>query len=147
MTDILRFRNARASDLPFVYSTWLREARAADGSPLPDDLWFDAHRALINRILSDPRVCLTVAHPADDPDMILGYIVAERGELLAWIHVKERFRRQGIARRLLELVDVASAPAGWTTPLGRERLRNPRRPRKVRSRWKPTLEYQSTASA
>lgn len=131
----LLVRKGRLTDLPFVYANWLRELRHADNSPLADDLFFGAHRAHLNRVLSDPKVVLLVACPSDDEDQILGFVVAEPEEILHWIQIKPRFREKyGLCRTLLEAAKVTDAPASWTTR-DSARLRNPRRSRQQRKRY------------
>lgn len=132
---VVRIRHAGPRDLAFIYASWLRDARAADPGSLPDDLWFPAHRELINRILANPAVVALIAAPVDAPDQILGFIVAEPKETLLWVHVKEKFRTQGIARRLLQESESLTSPAAWWTPLSSDRLRNPRRTRQLRKSY------------
>lgn len=142
----VEFRPAGSTDLAYLYTWWLRDARAADGSPLPDDLWFPAARELINRILSDPKVLALVAHPSDNRDEILGFVVAEPHEVLHWVHVRRGpLRGRGLARLLLEAAGATDAEAGWVTPLGRTHLRNRPRPRNQRRRY--GLSSTSTAKS
>lgn len=119
-------RQFAPGDTAYVFSTWLRDLRDADASGLPDDLWFPAHRALIERFLADAETEMLVASAADQPDEILGYIVARPEELL-WLHVRKGFlREQGLASQLLSSLARPlpdPAPVRWTTPLARTRLR------------------------
>jgi hypothetical protein len=71
----------------------------------------------------------------DDHREILAYIVARPKETLEWLFVRKGpLRGKGLAKRLLTAASVEDAPAAWTTPLGRQRLRNPWRGRKLRRR-------------
>jgi GNAT superfamily N-acetyltransferase len=120
-------------DLPYVYSTWLRDLRDADGGPLPDDLFFMAHRGFIDQLLADESVVALVACAAEAPDEILGYCVAEPGETLLWVQVKKPLRGRGLAKRLLVEAKVPpGTAAAWSTPLSRDHLQNPPRGRRVR---------------
>jgi GNAT superfamily N-acetyltransferase len=131
--DPVKLRQVVPGDLPYIYSTWLRDLRDADGGPLPDDLFFAAHRGFIDQLLADPRVTALVACAADAPSEILGYVVAEPGEVLLWVQVKKPLRGQGLAKRLLEAAKAPpGTPAAWSTPLSRDRLQNPPRGRRVR---------------
>jgi hypothetical protein len=135
MTDPVIIRALVPGDLPYVFSTWLRDLRDADPSGLPDDLWFPPHRAFIERRLADRRVVALVAAAADAPTEILGYIVAEPGEVLEWIHVRKQLRTKGLAKRLLDEAKVPpQTPARWSTPSARSRLQNPCRSRQLRRR-------------
>lgn len=131
--DPIVIRNVVAGDIAYIYSTWLRDMRAADSGGLPDDLWFAAHRAWIDRVLADPEVVALIACAADYTTEILGYIVGRPGIALDWVHVRRgALRGQGIAKRLLEHTNMLDVPARWSTPDGRRRLKNPVRSRKLR---------------
>jgi len=136
--DPIGVREAQATDLAFIYSTWLRAARAADSGPLPDDLWFSAHRELITRALADSSVSVLIAHPVDAVDQILGYVVAEPKTVLLWIHVRDKFRGMGLGKRLLQAAQVTDAPAAWWTRDAEARLRNRRRTRQLRRLYAQT---------
>lgn len=135
MTDPVLIRQVAPGDLPYLFSTWLRDLRDADGGPLPDDLWYPAHRELIERLLASPNVTALVAAASDAPDEILGYVVAEPGEVLWWVTVRRPLRKNGLAKRLLTEAKVPpGTPAAWQTPDSRERLQNPPRGRRIRRR-------------
>jgi GNAT superfamily N-acetyltransferase len=146
-SDPVKIRNVVSGDLPYIYSTWLRDLRDADGGPLPDDLFFQAHRALIDRLLSDESVVALIACAADAPDEILGYVVAEPGEVLWWVQTKKPLRGQGLAKRLLQAAGIpAGAPAAWQTPAARDRLKNPSRGRRIRRRAAMLMARRSASS-
>lgn len=135
-TEPVALRPAEAGDLAFIYSTWLRDLRHADGGPLADDIWFPAHREHVNRVLMDSKVQVMVIHPTDARTQILGYVVAEPDAILHWVYIKPRYREKfGLCRRLLEAVRATEALASWTTQDARTKLRNPRRPRMLRQRY------------
>jgi GNAT superfamily N-acetyltransferase len=132
VTDPVTIRQVVAGDVPFIFSSWLRDLRDADGGPLPDDLFFNAHRSLIERLLSDPNVTALVACAADAQDEILGYVVAEPG-VLWWVTTRKALRGRGLAKRLLMAAEAGpGVPAAWSTPLSREVLQNPPRGRRIR---------------
>lgn len=131
--DPIKIRQMGPGDMPYVLSTWLRDLRDADGSPMPDDLFFQAHRALIERVLADPQTVALVACAADDPTEIWGYVVAEPSEVLWWVQTRKALRGQGLGRRLLAEAQVPpGTPAAWQTPSARDRLKNPPRGRRIR---------------
>lgn len=132
--DSVILREYAPGDEAYLMSTWLRDLRDADPSPLPDDLYFPALRALIMRLLASPLVRCTIAAAADRPDEILGYVVAIPKELLIWTHVRKPLRRRGLAKLLLEHAETPpGTPAAWSTVLSKLRLQNPPRGRMVRS--------------
>lgn len=135
MSDGTVIRPALPGDLNYLFATTLRDMRDADGSVLEDDLWYSAHRAYLERVLMDPAVEVHVLAAEDDRNEILGYCIARPTEELVWLHIRKGpLRGRGLARRLLEAARVTEAPAAWMTPLGRKRLRNQWRGRKLRRR-------------
>lgn len=134
MSDGTLIRNALPGDLNYLFSTTLRDMRDADGSALPDGHWFPAHRGYLEETLADHAVVCLVLCAEDDRNEILGFCIARPGTELIWVHVRKGdLRKRGLARRLLLEARVLDAPASWTTPLGRQRLRNPWRGRKLRA--------------
>lgn len=134
--DPVIVRQAVAGDLGFIFSTLLRDLRDSDPSALPDDLWFPAHRAYVERLLADQGVTVLVAAAADKPTEILGYILAEPGEVLHWVMVRKGpLREKGLAKRLLTEANCPpGTPAAWATRFSRARLQNPCRSRQIRRR-------------
>jgi GNAT superfamily N-acetyltransferase len=133
MDEAVIMRPFAPSDEAYIMSTWLRDLRDADPSPLPDDLFFPAQRALITRLLASPAVSVTVAAAADRPDEILGYSVAMPGELLIWLQVRKPLRRKGLARLLLQAAQCPpGTPAAYSTVHAKMYLRNPPRGRSAR---------------
>jgi GNAT superfamily N-acetyltransferase len=141
--DAILLREFAPGDLAYLMSTWLRDLRDADPSPLPDDLYFPAVRALVERLLGDPTVRCTIAAAADMPNEILGYVVAIPKELVIWTHVRKGLRGRGLAKLLLQSMDCPpGTPAAWSTALSKIRLRNPPRGRLFRGR-PPFMEPKS----
>lgn len=135
MTDeAVILREFAPGDTAYLMSTWLRDLRDADPSPLPDDLFFPAQRALIERLLAQPEVRCTIAAAADRPDEILGYTVAIPGELLIWTQVRKPLRRRGLAKLMLaHLGCPPGTPGAWATVHSKLRLQNPPRGRTFRA--------------
>lgn len=70
MSDGTLIRQALPGDLNYIMSTALRDMRDADGSPLPDSLWYPAHRAYLEGQLADHEVVCLVLCAADDQNEI-----------------------------------------------------------------------------
>ena len=127
-------REYAPGDEAYLMSTWLRDLRDADPSPMPDDLYFDAQRALIKRLLASPQVRCTIAAASDAPNEIFGYVLAIPQELLIWTHVRKQLRRRGLAKLMLQSADCPpGTPAAWATVHSKLRLQNPPRGRTVRA--------------
>lgn len=113
-------REATRDDRPLIFATWLRSFRHGATFPrrIPEARYFAAHHNVVEALLDRSKV--TVAHPAGDPEVILGWSVVETmlpaGDepsalCVHFVYVKPAFRRAGIARRLLAHV-VAESAAG-----------------------------------
>ena len=133
----VKIRNVVAGDLPYLYATGLRTWRGLDNSALPDDLWFAAHREVLNRLLGSSKTEVLIACSSDLPNEILGYIIAEpaldNSEGALWLtYVRKSLRRMGLCRQLMEAAGVSQkTPSAWAVrDVG---LRNPMRSRQLRS--------------
>lgn len=98
-------REFAPGDEAFVYETWLKGAKRAcyDFKRVRDSVYYPRQHDVVERALNRSRVL--VAHPAGDPDTILGYVVAEPTRtpaVIHWCFVRLVWRRFGIASRLIE---------------------------------------------
>jgi GNAT superfamily N-acetyltransferase len=120
MVDVA-IREARNEEHPFIYATWLRgyrQSRFADR--VPASVYFAAHHQVVERLLARSRVL--VATPAGDDSTVLGYSVVE-GATVHFVYIKLAFRKLGIARRLLDGVDVPHCSASHVTKDAEEAMR------------------------
>jgi hypothetical protein len=126
-------RPGKASDLAYVYRTWLDGLRQADASPLPNDLFFPAHREYINRVLATPGTQFLVVAPTDRTDDIMAYVVAEQG-IIQWLFLRPQFRGKhlGLVQLLLNSLKMTDLLLAWRTP-DSKKLRLPLRSRQIRS--------------
>jgi hypothetical protein len=139
-TELVVLRPVVAGDLNYIYRNWLADLRAEDQGALPDDLWYPAHREAITRILADSAVVAVAAVLPDDVNEILGFAVAQPGEVLHWVHLRREFRgrKSGLVGRMLAAVGATpGTPAAWRMRSGRA-LQNPPRPRSVRGKYAAT---------
>lgn len=86
-------RPATPGDTAYISKTWLQAARPAR---MDRARFLELHRPVIAALLARGA---SVAHPAGDPETILGFVVAEPG-VLHWLYVRDAWRGNGIARRL-----------------------------------------------
>lgn len=103
-------RPAVPADHAFVYATWLRAMKQGSmfGASISAPVFFEMHHHAIERLLKRGAM-VTVAHPAGEPDTIIGYIVDERAKdvaILHWVYVKGGFRRMGVGEALLAAVGL-----------------------------------------
>lgn len=93
-------RPAAPTDLPFIYSTWLRSLywNHPYYGLIDKKTYFDHYKVVIERLVADSEV--SVFCLKSSPDVILGYCVWQRNRL-HWIYVKRAWRRFGIGKRLV----------------------------------------------
>lgn len=130
--DPFIIRDFSPGDLAFIMSSWLRELHMEYQGPLPDTMWFDTHRAFVEKIFSDKRVVVKVLAAADRPSEIIGYAVAIPNEVLIWIHVRKPFRARQLGLRLLDTVQGRQANLLFQSQSARLRLRNKSKGRALR---------------
>ncbi len=99
---LIKLRPAQKSDEPFIYATWLKGLRFGnDWFELIDStIYYENYKRVIDVLLSRPTTKVTVSCLKEDPDVILGYCVSEPSTV-HYIHVKEAWRKLGIANDLL----------------------------------------------
>lgn len=100
-----------ADDEAFVFETWLKGAKRSTyhAQRIRDGVFYRQHHLVIERILERDPVAL-IAHTTDCPDVILGYVIAEKAgplhwgdsPILHWCYVKLPWRKLGIATKLIE---------------------------------------------
>lgn len=101
---IFGIRQGTADDLGFVFKTWLKGYRYGSSigrSGMRNAVFYREHHRAIEAILQRPGAQTIISHLPDEPNIILGFLVYEPGTI-HWCHVKENFRRQGIARQLVQ---------------------------------------------
>ena len=108
----LAFRPAVSpDDRTFVVSTWSSSFKASSyaGILWTDDYAQTMHRQ-INRVLDRPETVAMLACDGEDPNFLFGHIVAEvephDTPIVHYTFVKAPYRRNGIARKLFEAIDV-----------------------------------------
>lgn len=107
--DPFVIRPAGDGDLNFVRSSWLREYAYSQTARRIGDLYWDYHHMLVEALLA--RAHVVVAGLKDKPDTICGWACTEPGRV-HFVCVKPRWRRLGLARRLL--APFASITATYT---------------------------------
>ncbi len=96
-------RVGTATDIPFVMDAWMQCARESSGHVEGVEFvpWQKADQ---REILARPSTCLRVAHPTDDPNVILGWVAlceTTRPAALYYLFTRFHSRRLGLATLLL----------------------------------------------
>lgn len=101
-TSTFTVREALEADFPFIYSTWLKGLRFGNDvfNLIEQESYFRNYHRAVELILANPDTHIQVACLADDPHTILGYAVLGNNSTLHYVHVKQAFRRFGIAKEL-----------------------------------------------
>lgn len=88
-------------DDPLIYSSWTKNNWYSPKEPIqiPKAEWFKLKIKSIKQVLETSSV--RVACLSDDPNVIAGYAILDQGRVL-WVWVKDRYRRQGIAKLLTQ---------------------------------------------
>lgn len=112
------------TDQAFIYSTWLRNYKHSSyfAKRIKPAIFFAGHHKLVDHILSKPTTTTLIAHPRNDEDTILGYMVCEAlsTPVVHFVFVKEAFRKMGVARALLKASGMSVerlAFSHWTYPV------------------------------
>ena len=125
-------RRAVPDDLGFIFSTWLKHYKQHSDltKHITNSVFYVKYHKIIEKLLAKSLV--VVAHPPGRPEVILGYAALEMltPPVVHWVYVKGPWRRFGIARLLLEGLDVAHCSfTHWTRDI-----------ESFRERW-PTAVY------
>jgi hypothetical protein len=74
----VKLRELEASDIPFVYNSWLHSYRSSPAvRNIPNSVYYAEHHAVIERILASGRLISFVECDVVDPQVLYGYVVAE----------------------------------------------------------------------
>ena len=94
--DIIKYRSAKETDIPFIYSTWIKALYNGNRSLRLTDYGKFAARysKIIDSLLNESSV--TIACIEGYEDEIKGYAVRS-GQTLHFVYVKRQWRKQGIA--------------------------------------------------
>ncbi len=91
-------REAKATDEPFIYATWLKSYRNSEfARHQTSDLYYAHQHDLIEKLMQGNQVNVAVID--ESPDVVLGWACGRDG-ILQYVYTKKAFRRLGIARKL-----------------------------------------------
>lgn len=95
-------RHAKCTDQSYVAKTFVDSLMKADPNTKRSDL-----NNLVDRVLDNPNVRITLAVEPTKPDVILGWLAhAPMGKLriVVYVYVRNHQRLRGVARHLIESV-------------------------------------------
>lgn len=101
-------RSIEESDLPFVFSTWLKGLYHGNilFNKIDQDIFYSKYHLVLESLIKKSFV--KVACLESEPDVILGYSVSDI-HCLHWIFVKKAWRKLGIGKSLMpkDIVEVS----------------------------------------
>ncbi len=112
-------RATEPEDKNFILSTWLNGNRY--GNPyfkrMDSAEYYKAYSEHIISVLTSPGTQINIACDSANPSWIVGFAVF-RDETLYWVHIKEDFRRNGVATLLLKDAPITTVKGltklGWS---------------------------------
>src|ERR1017187_2430254 len=98
----ITIRPAKLEDLNFIFASWLKSYRYASmfAKKISNEVYYEWHHKVIERFI-ERNGTVSIAHPVGEPEVILGFIAHDGGDILQYIYVKKTFRQMGIAKALL----------------------------------------------
>ncbi len=104
------------TDRGFVVTRWRSSLRKR--SPYRDldaGFYHAAMGVIIDAVLSDPGTDVLVASDVEDPDVVLGFVVADPYQrLLHYMYTRTRLRGRGVASRLIDAAFSGTEPVTAT---------------------------------
>lgn len=131
-------REALDTDLPFIYSSWLKSLRYGSETfrGVRNHIFFPHYNHVIDYILSSPEIKILVACHREHPETVFGYIVYEP-KIIHYIYVKKDFCRFGIGRFLWGMAGMIPDYSHRTLDLVSILKRHPEQT----SIWNPFILY------
>lgn len=101
--NLLQLRLATASDKAFILSSWLKGQRFGHDffKAIEPSAYYTTYSAQIEKLLALPTTAVVICCLSEEPDVIIGYSITTVPDTLHWVFVKEQWRKQGVANRLV----------------------------------------------
>lgn len=114
----VRIRKFCEADKNFILSSWMKSYRnEAAVHSVTNDVFFYSHQVLIGEIAKTADIFLACAH--DNPDEVWGWLCTQAGPdgslIVHYAYTKQRFRRLGLGRQLLEAAGWVPGVRVWAT--------------------------------
>lgn len=117
--ELVSFRPAKTSDLPYIYNSMLKAMRA-EMTEIRTSMFYSIYQPKVQNLIEKSDI--QIACYEKDKDLIYGYLVTSNLDdilIIHWINVKKPFRRLGIATALLKSIGKdkeTAALASWKYP-------------------------------
>lgn len=111
-------REARETDLPFIFSTWSSSYRyTSDMGTCPNSIFFPNFNKVMDHILGLPETSVMIACEKSVSEVIFGYMVHQKPDIIHYAYVKQAFCNFGIAKSLLNALGGAKYYSMKTDPI------------------------------
>jgi len=105
-------RGKTEEDLGRIFSDWLRSNRDAPGlKVIPSETYYYSHHRILESLWNDPTAAWVLAVSKDDPTFVYAWACAQQATTAAgsslivhYVYTRQKFRRFGIASRLLSTI-------------------------------------------
>ncbi len=120
MSDQFIVRDLRASDVPRIFSDWLKSyRRERELRNVSNPVFFHWQHKAVESLLTDSTVAWAILVDAANPEFVVGWACAQTFEggaiLLHYVYVAQTFRRLGLASRLLATLGAPKDAGLMTT--------------------------------
>lgn len=119
--EAIKIRAASESDKPFIYANWLRhyKNRSYFAKRIRNSVFYKWHHLVLEKILDRSSTKILIAHPPEEAELILGFMVYEDqpdGSVIHFVYIKPQFKRMGIAKKLFASADLKESQyfTHWT---------------------------------
>lgn len=114
----VRIRKFCEGDKHFILNSWMESYRQEDSvRSVSNSTYFYCHQILIGEIAKTAEIFLACAH--DNPDEIWGWLCCQPGPdgsiIVHYAYTKQRFRKLGLGRRLIEAAGWVPGVRVWAT--------------------------------
>jgi len=100
--DLIAVRKMEPGDINLIYATWLKGLYYGNDvyGFIDKNVYMENYHRVIEVLLTRPTVTVNIACLKEDPEVVLGYSVAE-GNTLHWVFVKPAWRGIGLCKDLV----------------------------------------------
>lgn len=104
----ISIRSAQSGDIPFIYSTMLKSLQTDSimGKLTTASIFYKEYRHVIDDILFDSTT-LVACDPAN-PEVVYGYLIYQRPNIIHYAFTKQAFRRLHVQTRLLNVASLSN---------------------------------------
>lgn len=109
----IKMRVPTEEDTSFIFNSWLKSYRSSNfAKDQCNTVFFENYKKIVSDIIE--RSLITIVCNPEDDNHLYGYIVFENlpgsNLLVHYLYVKHTYRKQGIAKRLVDSVRTSSNP-------------------------------------